>query len=68
MIERKCETVKQYGQPRDLLRPVVNTMPAAPLAGLPGIYRELRRRKYYKGPHQPRPGDLADTELAIYGM
>ncbi len=60
--------MKQYGQPAIFLCPVVNTMPAAPWAGLPGIYRELRRREDYKGPHQPRPGDLADTALAIYGM
>jgi hypothetical protein len=36
--------------------------------GLPGFYSEARGRKYFKGPHQPRLGDLADTELAIYGM
>src|SRR5271169_170720 len=38
------------------------------VAGLAGIYSEARGRKYFKGPHQPRLGDLADTELAIYGM
>jgi hypothetical protein len=38
------------------------------VAGLPGIYSEARGRKYYRGPHRPRLGDLADTELAIYGM
>jgi hypothetical protein len=38
------------------------------VAGLPGIYTEVRGRKYFKGPHQPRLGDLADTELAIFGM
>ncbi len=38
------------------------------VAGLPGIYSEARGRKYFKGPQQPRLGDLADTELAIYGM
>jgi hypothetical protein len=36
--------------------------------GLTGFYTEARGRKYFKGPHRPRPGDLADTELAIYGM
>jgi hypothetical protein len=36
--------------------------------GLPGVYSEVRGRKYFRGPHQPRLGDLADTELAIYGM
>jgi hypothetical protein len=49
-------------------KPIVVVDATGPLAGLPGIYRELRRRKYYKGPHQPPLGDLADTELAIYGM
>jgi hypothetical protein len=49
-------------------KPIVVVDATGPLAGLPGIYRELRRRKYYKGPHRPRLGDLADTELAIYGM
>ena len=38
------------------------------VAGLPGVYSEARGRKYFKGPHRPRLGDLADTELAIYGM
>jgi|SRR5579872_2427189 len=38
------------------------------LPGLTGIYSEARGRKYFKGPHCPRLGDLADTELAIYGM
>lgn len=34
---------------------------------LPGFYTEARGRKYFKGPHCPRPGDLSDTELVIYG-
>ena len=49
-------------------KPIVVVDATGPLAGLPGIYKELRRRKYYKGPHEPRLGDLADTELAIFGM
>src|SRR5665213_956992 len=49
-------------------RPVVIIDANAPVAGLPGFYTELRGRKYFKGPHRPRLGDLADTELAIYGM
>jgi hypothetical protein len=36
--------------------------------GLAGFYTETRGRKYFKGPYRPRAGDLADTELAIYGM
>ena len=56
---------------RYLLRrgsPVVILDANGPIAGLAGIYSEARGRKYFKGPHQPRPGDLADTELAIFGM
>ena len=35
--------------------------------GLAGLYTEARGRKYFRGPHVPRLGDLSDTELAIYG-
>jgi hypothetical protein len=35
--------------------------------GLIGHYTEGRGRKYFKGPHQPRLGDLTDTELVVYG-
>jgi hypothetical protein len=38
------------------------------MAGLPGVYSEAHGHKYFKGPHRPRLGDLADTEFAIYGM
>jgi hypothetical protein len=38
-----------------------------PVPDLAGIYTERRGRKYFKGPITPRLGDLADTELAIYG-
>jgi hypothetical protein len=38
------------------------------MPGLIGLYSEARGRKYFKGPRQPRLGDLADTELAIFGM
>ena len=34
---------------------------------LAGFYIEARGRKYFKGPHCPRLGDLSDTELVIYG-
>jgi hypothetical protein len=37
------------------------------IEGLYGIYTERRGRKYFKGPHRPRLGDLSDTELVIYG-
>jgi hypothetical protein len=49
-------------------KPVVIVDANGPIAKLPGIYSEVRGRKYFKGPHQPRLGDLADTELAIYGL
>jgi hypothetical protein len=49
-------------------KPIVIVDANEPVPGLPGIYNEARGRKYFKGPYQPRLGDLADTELAIYGM
>jgi hypothetical protein len=48
--------------------PVVILDANGPIAGLAGIYNEARGRKYFKGVRQPRLGDLADTELAIFGM
>ena len=56
---------------RHLLRrgkPIIVVDANGPVAGLAGIYSEARGRKYFKGPHRPRLGDLADTELAIYGV
>jgi hypothetical protein len=49
-------------------KPVIIIDANGPVAGLPGIYTEARGRKYFRGPHRPRLGDLSDTELAIYGM
>jgi hypothetical protein len=49
-------------------KPIVIVDANGAVTGLPGLYSEARGRKYFKGPHQPRLGDLADTELAIYGM
>jgi hypothetical protein len=37
-----------------------------PIPGLPGIYRQ-KSRKYFKGPDEPRHGDLAHTELVLFG-
>jgi hypothetical protein len=37
------------------------------IEGVTGFYSEARGRKYFKGSHCPRLGDLADTELVIYG-
>jgi hypothetical protein len=56
---------------RHLLRrgkPIVIVDANGAMMGLPGVYSEVRGRKYFKGPRRPRLGDLADTELAIYGM
>jgi hypothetical protein len=56
---------------RYLLRrgsPIVILDANGPIAGLAGLYNEARRRKYFKGPGRPKLGDLADTELAIFGM
>lgn len=49
-------------------KPVVILDANGPIAGLAGKYSETRGRKYFKGPRRPRLGDLADTELAIFGM
>ena len=49
-------------------KPIVILDADGPVTDLVGIYSEARGRKYFKGPHRPRLGDLADTELAIYGM
>ncbi len=49
-------------------KPLVIFDANGPTDKLAGIYNEVRGRKYFKGPRQPRLGDLADTELAIFGM
>ena len=49
-------------------KPIVIVDANGAMMGLPGVYTEVRGRKYFKGPQQPRLGDLADTELAFYGM
>jgi hypothetical protein len=49
-------------------KPIVIIDANGPVAGLPGIYSEAHGRKYFRGPHRPRLGDLTETELAIYGM
>jgi hypothetical protein len=48
--------------------PIVILDANGPMTGIAGFYSEARGRKYFKGPRQPRLGDLADTELAIFGM
>jgi hypothetical protein len=49
-------------------KPIVLLDANGPMAGLVGIYTERRGRKYFKGPSQPRLGDLSDTELVIFGL
>lgn len=39
-----------------------------PLSGLPGIFTAARGRKYFKGPHRPSHGQLADSEFSIFGV
>jgi hypothetical protein len=38
-----------------------------PVEGLVGTFRTSWGRKYFKGPNAPRLGDLAYTEIAIFG-
>ncbi|MGI3902135.1 MAG: hypothetical protein ACRYGP_15620 [Janthinobacterium lividum] len=38
-----------------------------PSAGLRGLHRVRRARRYVKGPHPPRVGDLSYTERVIFG-
>ncbi len=45
-----------------VLLDVKDTTPA-----LPGIYSQKLGRKYFKGPHPPRLGDLAYSEYAVFG-
>jgi len=71
-----CRDIKDYvncsgALGNDLLRrgkPVVIVDANGAVEGLRGFYREADDRKYFRGPYRPRLGDLADTELAIYGM
>ena len=56
---------------RYLLRrgaPIVISDANGAMTDIAGVYSEARGRKYFRGPHCPRLGDLADTELAIFGM
>jgi hypothetical protein len=63
----KCAgAIGRYLMRRGKLMIIVDANGAVP--GLPGIYSEARGRKYFKGPYQPRLGDLTDTELVIYGL
>lgn len=55
---------------RELLRlghPTVLVDASEPLAGLIGIYMRDRGPKYFKGPDRPRLGDLAFSEIVLFG-
>ena len=39
----------------------------APIPGLPGFFQKRGDRQYFRGPDQPRLGDLAYTEAALFG-
>lgn len=47
--------------------PLVVLDAEGPVAGLAGFHMADWRSKYFRGPVPPRLGDLADTELALYG-
>jgi hypothetical protein len=49
-------------------RPLVLIDSNGPIPGLLGKYFDDRMPKYFKGPDQPRLGDLAYTEAAMFGV
>jgi hypothetical protein len=49
-------------------RPFVIVDANAPIPGLIGLYRRGSMPRYFKGPQQPRLGDLAYTEYAVLGV
>jgi hypothetical protein len=49
-------------------RPFVVIDANAPIPGLVGKYLDARQPKYFKGPDQPRLGDLVYTETAMFGV
>jgi hypothetical protein len=61
-----ASAIGRYLLPRG--KPFIIVDANEPLSGLAGVYSEVHGRKYFKGPHRPRLGDLADTEFALYGM
>ena len=69
---RSVAAFVQFAGPlgRRLLRhglPLVMLDAERPVAGLTGVYRDGTREKYVRGPALPRLGDLADTELVLFG-
>ena len=69
---RSLETLARFARPlgRFLLRigrPVLVLDAGGPVKNLPGYFWRDRARKYFKGSHRPRLGDLAYTELTLFG-
>jgi len=48
--------------------PLVAIDSDGPIAGLPGKYFDGRMPKYFRGRERPRLGDLAYTEIAMFGV
>jgi hypothetical protein len=49
-------------------RPLMLIDSNGPVPGLIGRYFDAKMPKYFKGPDRPRLGDLAHTEIAMFGM
>ena len=49
-------------------RPMIIIDSNGPIPGLAGKYFDGLTPKYFKGPNQPRLGDLAYTEIAMFGL
>ena len=49
-------------------RPLVAIDANGSIAGLAGRYFDAKQPKYFKGPNQPRLGDLVYTEAAMFGI
>jgi hypothetical protein len=49
-------------------KPLVMVDAHGPVAGLIGVFSRDKLPKYFKGPQCPRLGDLAFTELALFGI
>jgi hypothetical protein len=70
---RDIEDLARFARPigRFLLsfgHPLVAIDSNGPIAGLAGRYFEGRMPKYFKGRDRPRLGDLAYTEIAMFGV
>jgi hypothetical protein len=68
---RNLDTLAEFAGPigRFLARRGLILMRAhveAAMLGMPNYYLD-RHRMFFKGPHPPRPGDLAYTERAVFG-